>query len=118
MSIDIDKIKKYTKNKILYRVMFTWDENNDFYVKENNGNIKPILSSFTPKVNAIVINKIKLAEKNEFKNPNVENVRYFIQIDDNSNIPVTIFKIDKNSSLREVYFELLKTYTTKYNSLN
>lgn len=115
--IDIDKLKKNTKDKTLFRVMFTWDENNNFYVKEKNGSITTILDSFTPKVNSIVIGKIKLAEKTQFNKPGVTNFRYFIDMDGDNNIPISIFKIEPYSSNRESYFDELKTYTKKYNNL-
>jgi precorrin-6B methylase 2 len=65
MTINIDKLKKDTKNKVLYRVMFTWDESNNFYVIEKNGKIKPILESFTPKVNNIVIATISNSQSTQ-----------------------------------------------------
>ena len=41
IDIDIEKLKKDTKNKILYRVMFTLDENNNVKMIEGGISKQP-----------------------------------------------------------------------------
>ena len=110
MPIDIEKLKKDTKNKILYRVMFTLDENNSFYVKEKNGEIKKILVTFPEKIDKIAREKIKDFEKNKKDDSFQYNIKH-----NNNNIPITVFKIDKKSPHRDVFFDMLKTYLYSYN---